>query len=476
MADDASDQTQLLIVGAGPGGYAAAFRAADLGLSVTIVHDDDRVGGVCLLRGCIPSKALLEIADLLLLAEEAAARGLAFGDPEIDLDRVREWKDEVVDELVDGLEGLMKQRGIEVVQARARFTGSDSVTLDADGDQRRLGFDHAIIATGSSPQPLPGTSFSERVLDSSRALALTDVPDRLLVVGGGYVGLELGSVYAALGSRVTLVEMTDSLLPTADADLVEPLAAHIRDTLDAVHLGVSVSEVRDEDDEVEVDFDGEDAPESASYDRVLIAIGRRPNLDGLGLEDTEVELDDDGFIAVDESRRTADANIYAIGDVVGGYQLAHEAFHEGIVAAEAIAGQPAVFDVRAVPAVVYTDPQLAWCGLTERDAQAQEVEVEVVRFPWKASGRALTLAGDDGLTKLLTEPGTGRILGVGVVGRRAESLITEGVLAIEMGAVIEDLARSVAPHPTLSETLHEAAQVGIGSPLHLPPRQQTDTA
>lgn len=469
MTDAAPDHTPLVIVGAGPGGYAAAFRAADLGMAVTVVHDDDRIGGVCLLRGCIPSKALLEVTDLAVLARAAADRGLTFGEPELDLDRMRAWKDEVVDELVGGLESLMKRRGIDVVRARARFTGSDEMILTTEGDERRLGFDQAIIATGSSPQPLPDTAFSDRVLDSSRALALGDVPERLLVVGGGYVGLELGSVYAALGSRVSLVEMTDTLLPAADPDLVEPLAGHVRERFDAVHLGVSVTELREDDRQVEVTFDGEDAPEPASYDRVLIAVGRRPNLDGLGLEDAEVALDEPGFIQVDEARRTTAANIYAVGDVVGGLQLAHEAFHEGMVAAEAIAGEPAAFDARAVPAVVYTDPQLAWCGLTERQADAQQRDVEIVRFPWKASGRALTLAGGDGMTKLLLEPGSGRILGVGMVGRRAESLIAEGVLAIEMGAVHEDLGRAIAPHPTLSETIHEAAQLATGRPLHLAP-------
>jgi len=472
VADDTPDQTQLLIVGAGPGGYAAAFRAADLGLSVTLVYDDDRVGGVCLLRGCIPSKALLEITELKLLAREAASRGLSFGDPELDLSRMRDWKDEVVHQLVGGLEGLMKRRNIDVIPARARFRSSNEVILDdgGNGGERRLGFDRAIIATGSHPQPLPDIAFSERILDSSGALALGDVPERLLVIGGGYVGLELGSVYAALGSAVTLVEMTDALLPTADPDLVEPLAEQVGERFDAVHLGVSVTGLREDDGRVEAAFDGDEPPASTSYDRVLIAIGRRPNLDGLGLEDTEVEIDADGSITVDEARRTTDPNIYAVGDVTGGQQLAHEAFHEGIVAAEAIAGRPAAFDARAVPAVVYTDPQLAWCGLSEQDAAAQEREVEIVRFPWRASGRALTLGSDRGMTKLVTEPGTGRLLGVGIVGRRAESLITEGVLAVEMGAVLEDLARSIAPHPTLSETLHEAAQLGIGSPLHLPPK------
>lgn len=467
---DVPDHSELLVIGGGPGGYAAAFRAADLDLDVTLVTDEEQLGGVCLLRGCIPSKALLELTDLLLLADESKARGLSFSAPEVDLDRMREWKRDVVGHLVGGLEGLAEARGIRIVRARASFDGPDQVTVSVDGEQRQLGFDHAIVATGSTPMPLPDTDFGARILDSATALELPDIPERLLVVGGGYVGLELGTVYAALGSSVTLVEMTGSLLPTADQELVGPLADRIEDRFEAVHLETAVTEMVEEDERVRVSFEGSEAAQAASFDRVLVAIGRHPNTAELGLDTTEVELDDDGFVRVDESRRTSEPTIFAVGDVAGGYQLAHEAFHEGVVAAEAAAGQAAVFDARAVPAVVYTDPQLAWCGLTEPDAAERDIEVEVVRFPWQASGRAVTLGAGEGLTKLVCEPGSGRILGVGVVGRRAESLITEGVLAVEMGAVLEDLARSVAPHPTLSETLHEAAQVGLGRPLHVAPR------
>lgn len=469
MADEFPDHSELLIIGGGPGGYAAAFRAADLDLDVTLVTDEERLGGVCLLRGCIPSKALLELTDLLLLTREAETRGLRFAAPEVDLDGMREWKHDVVGHLVGGLQGLADARGIRILHARASFDGSERVTVTVDGEQRRLGFDHAIIATGSTPVPLPDTDFGGRILDSAAALELPDLPERLLVVGGGYVGLELGTVYAALGSSVTLVEMTDSLLPTVDQELVGPLADRIDDRFEAVHLETSVTEMVEEQQQVRVSFDGPDAPDDATFDRALVAIGRRPNTAELGLDTTAVEVDEDGFVRVDEDRRTAEPNIFAVGDVAGGFQLAHEAFHEGVVAAEAVAGQTAAFDARAVPAVVYTDPQLAWCGLTEPDAAEQDIEVEVVRFPWKASGRAVTLGAGDGLTKLVCEPGSGRVLGVGIVGRRAESLITEGVLAVEMGAVLEDLARCIAPHPTLSETLHEAAQVGLGSPLHLAP-------
>jgi dihydrolipoamide dehydrogenase len=471
--DDLPERTQLLVVGGGPGGYAAAFRAADLGLEVTLVGDEARLGGECLLRGCIPSKALLETTDQLLRARELADRGIELPDPDIDLEQLRGWKDRIVEQLVTGLEGLADQRGVRFVQARASFVSDDEVRLeDGDGDERSLGFDHAIVATGSQPLPLPGTSFGDRIIDAAAALDLADVPERLLVVGGGYVGLEMGMVYAALGSAVTVVEMTDALLPGTDPDLVEPLADHLDDRFESVHLRTSVEELEDRDGEVRVSFGGDDeADPPERYDRVLVAIGRRPNSQDLGLEDLGVEVDDDGAVQVDEACRTSQRRIHAVGDVVGGAQLAHEAFHEGIVAAEAIAGEPAAFDMRAVPAVIYTDPQIAWCGLTEQEADDRDLDVEIHRFPWRASGRALTLEGDAGLTKLLCEPGTDRVLGVGIVGRHAESLIGEAVLAVEMGAVAEDLARSIAPHPTLSEPLHEAAQLVLGGATHLPPRR-----
>lgn len=469
MADGFPEHSELLIVGGGPGGYAAAFRAADLGLDVTLVTDEEQLGGVCLLRGCIPGKTLLELVDVQLLAREAQERGLRFADPEVDLDRMRGWKHEVVDQLVGGLHGLADTRGIRLLQARASFDGPDQVTMTVDGEPRRAGFDHAIIATGSAPTPLPDTAVGTRVLDSAGALELVDVPERLLVVGGGYVGLELGTVYAALGSRVTLVEVTDTIMPIADQELVEPLAERVGARFEAVHLQTVVTEMVEADQQVRVHLDGPDVPEDATFDRALVAIGRQPNTAELGLDTTAVQRDEEGLIRVDASGRTHEPNVFAVGDVTGGLQLAHEAFHEGIIAAEAVAGRAAAFDARAVPSVVYTDPQLAWCGLSEPEAAERDIEVEIFRCPWQASGRAVTIGAGEGLTKLVCEPGTGRILGVGIVGRRAESLITEGVLAVEMGAVLEDLARCVAPHPTLSETLHEAAQLGIGGPLHLAP-------
>ena len=461
-------ETDVLVVGGGPGGYAAAFRAADLGLNVTLVCDEPRLGGVCLLRGCIPSKTLLSLAELVLTTREAAAKGLSFEAPSVDLEAMRTWKDEVVEQLTDGLDHLCNERGIQRLQARATFEGTDQVHLDGAGETQALRFEHAIIATGSQPVPLPGTDFGadSRVMDSAAALALDDVPTSLLVVGGGYVGLELGTVYAALGSQVTLVEMMDRLMPRTDADLVEPLAARVEDLFDAVHLGTEVQDLEETEDGVTVTLGGQE-PTEATFDRVLVAIGRAPRTEDIGLDAAGVERDDEGFIVVDEQRRTTTGSIFAVGDATGGMLLAHEAMHEGRVAAEVIAGEPAAFDVRAIPAVVYTDPQVAWCGLTEQDAREQGREVDVQRFPWRAAGRAVSIGATDGMTKLITEPETGRVLGMGIVGRQAEALIAEGVLAIEMGAVARDLALSIHPHPTLSETVGEVAAHTLGQATHL---------
>ncbi len=455
---------QLLVIGAGPAGYAAAFRAADLGLDVTVVSDEERVGGVCLLRGCIPSKTLLSAAELIGTAREAGEHGISFGEPEIDLDRLRGWKDEVVDGLVEGLDGIFEKRGIRRVWGRARCTGETEVEVEGDESQH-IGFDNAIVATGSSPVSLPDVEPGDRIMDSARALELADVPERLLVVGGGYVGLEMGMVYATLGSRVTLVEMMDRLMVNADPDLVEPLAGRVEELFEGVHLQVGVEGLEESEDGVEVRFSGEGEPPSeTSFDRVLVAIGRRPNTADLGLDAADVEMDDNGFVVVGDTRRTSNARIYAAGDVTGGMMLAHEGMREGKVAAESIAGEPAAFDVRAIPAVVYTDPQIAWCGLTEQEV---DDEVKVVRFPWSASGRARSMGATTGFTKLLLEPETGRVLGMGAVGRHAEALISEGVLAMEMGAVADDLALTVHPHPTLSETIGEAAELLHGSATHL---------
>lgn len=458
------ERSDVVVLGGGPGGYAAAFRAADLGLDVTLVSDEERLGGVCLLRGCIPSKALLEAVEVIARVEELAGWGVEFGERTIDTKQLRTRTDEVVSTLTDGLDGIADQRGIERVRGRGRFEASDRLRVSGDEGASTISFGHAIVAVGSRPTALGDIPFGDRIMDSTAALELSEVPERLLVVGGGYVGLELGSVYARLGSRVTVVEATEQLLPGVDADLVAPLHARLDELFEAIRLETTLDGLDATDDGVTAQLGDGNTEE---FDRALVAVGRRPNTDDLGLEQTSVELDDDGFIVVDDRRRTTDRKIHAVGDVAGGNLLAHEAFREGEVAAEVIAGQTSVFDVRAVPAVVYTDPQVAWCGVTERAAAEEGREVEVTTFPWRASGRALTMDAGDGMTKVVSEPETGRLLGVGFVGRGAEALVSEGVLAIEMGAVLADLALTVHPHPTLSETLHETAARAIGQPRHL---------
>ncbi|HEV8717870.1 MAG TPA: dihydrolipoyl dehydrogenase [Candidatus Binatia bacterium] len=458
-------EADVAVIGGGPGGYAAAFRAADLGFNVSLVTDEPQLGGVCLLRGCIPSKALLSLTELIHTARVATARGISFGDPQIDLDTLRAWKEKVIQQLAGGLHQLCERRGIQLVQARATFTGPDSLHLQ-DAEAHGLTFKHAIIATGSRPIPLPGINFSDRIMDSRAALELKDIPEKLLVIGGGYVGLELGMVYASLGSQVTLVEMADRLMPQADADLVKPLARVVQELFAGVYLKTKVAEVKAEKKKMQVALHGEAKLSDPVFDRVLVAIGRRPSSDDLGLETTKVERNEQGSIIVDEQRRTTDPHIFAVGDVAGGMLLAHEAMHEGKVAAEVIAGHPAAFDARAIPAVVYTDPQIAWCGLTEQEAQAQGREVKVARFPWRASGRAVSMGAVDGFTKVIMDPGSQRVLGVGIVGRHAEALIAEGVLAVEMGAVAQDLALTIHPHPTLSETIGEAAELFQGGATH----------
>ncbi len=465
-----TQEVDVVVVGGGPGGYAAAFRAADLGLDVALIEKDATLGGVCLNRGCIPSKTLLHVSQLLYDARHADDLGLRFTEPEINLDKVREFKDGVVSKLTGGLDRLAKRRGVQVVRGAATF--ESSTTLRAIGAEiAHFKFKHAIIATGSSPIALPGVEIREsgRIMDSTGALALPDIPERLLVIGGGYVGLELGSFYATLGSRVTVVEMLDSLIAAADADLARPLLRRIKDTFAAVYTQTKVTALREDEDGVDVTFEGQADPAQQRFDRVLVAVGRRPNSKGLGLENTHVEVDARGFIQVDAQQRTADPHIFAAGDVVGGLMLAHKAMREGKVAAEVIAGQPAAFDVQAIPAVVYTDPQLAWAGLTENEARAQQRPVKVARFPWSASGRALTMDAPEGMTKIIADPETGRVLGFGIVGREAGEMIAEGVLAIEMGALAEDVALTIHAHPTLSETEGEAAELFLGSATHILP-------
>jgi len=467
-----TQETEVLVVGGGPGGYAAAFRAADLGLEVTMVDMEARPGGVCLFRGCIPSKTLLYVSELLHDTGRAGQMGIEFGEPKIDLEKLRNWKNQVIDKLANGLVFLSKKRGVQLIQGRVAFEGSNLVRLlDSDSEISRIKFRYAIIASGSSATPLPQIKFEKgsRIMDSTGALELVDVPGKLLVVGGGYVGAELGSVYATLGSQVTMVEMHDRLMPGADSDLVEPLTKKLESLFHAILYKTRVKSLQEHDDRVEAELEGEADEPKQKFDRVLIAIGRHPNTKNLGLENTAVKVNERGFIVVDERRRTTDKEIFAVGDVIGGEMLAHKAMYEGKVAAEVIAGEPSAFDAQAIPAVVFTDPQLAWCGLTEQEAKTRNRPVKVARFPWSASGRATSMGVSSGMTKIIFDPDTERILGVGIVGREAGEMISEGVLAIEMGAVAEDLALSIHPHPTLSEGEEEAAEAFLGSSTHILP-------
>lgn len=467
------EETQVLVIGGGPGGYAAAFRAADLGLEVTMVDTAERPGGECLYRGCIPSKTLLYLADLIHDAGRSEHMGISFDKPRIDLDRVRGWKNEVVDKLTNGLMTLSKRRGVELIQGRAVFEGSDRVRI-YDSDVSHIRFKHAILAAGSHPAPFKGVKFREggRVMDSQGALDLPDIPESLLILGGGYVALEMGTVYASLGSRVTVAVHRDRLLRGADPDLVEPLIRRLNEAFEAIHFNTKLASLKEGKAKVDVTLDGDVDKAKQSFSRVLVAIGRQPSSSDLGLERTKVKLDERGFVKVDEQQRTTDEHIFAVGDIAGGPLLAHKAFREGKVAAEVIAGLPSAFDARAIPAVVYTDPQVAWAGLTEEQARQQKRPVKVERFLWKYSGRATTMDAPDGLTKIIIDPETGRILGVGISGRDTEGLIAEGVLAVEMGALSEDMGLSIHPHPTLTETLGEAAELFAGTSTHILPSEK----
>ena len=467
-----ADSTQLVVIGAGPGGYAAAFYAADRGMKVALVDPSPNPGGVCLYRGCIPSKALLHVAKVVNEAKHASAWGVTFNAPSIDVNKVRGFKDKVVTQLTGGVGQVAKLRKIDFIQGTATFKDARSIEISGvDGKSRTLQFEHAIIATGSRPSTVPGVSIdSPRVMDSTAALDLPDVPKSLLVVGGGYIGLELGSVYAALGSKVTVVEMTDGLLPGADRDLVNILAKRVEAIMEAVLLNTKVASVKEVKDGIAVKFEGqlpEGMPAERTFDRVLVSVGRRPNSAVPGLDKTRVKVNQRGFIEVNEARGTAEPSIYAIGDVVGDPMLAHKASHEARVAVDSILGERVAFEPAAIPAVVFTDPEVAWCGLTENEAAKQKLQVTVARFPWGASGRAITLDRTDGLTKLVIHPESGRVLGVGIVGPGAGELIAEGVLAVEMGASAADLKLTIHAHPTLSETLMESAEVFFGESTHV---------
>jgi dihydrolipoamide dehydrogenase len=459
-------QLNIAVVGAGPGGYAAAFLAADLGMTVTLIDPEINPGGVCLYRGCIPSKAVLHVAKLLEESRQAKDWGIEFSAPKIDLARLRSWKEGVVKKLTGGLGILSKQRKVRYIQGRAAFENSTTLRITkSDGSEETLAFDRILLATGSRPAIVPTLKIdSPRMMDSTGALNLEDIPGSLLVVGGGYIGLELGTVYAALGTRVTVVEMLPGLLPGADRDLVLPLHKRLEKMFESILLNTTVAAVKDEGTAIRATLKAQDgSTQEKVFDRVLVSVGRKPNSEIPGLEKTQVKLSPKGFVQVNKQLQTDDPSVYAIGDLVGEPMLAHKAMHEGRTAIEAIAGHKVAFEPAAIPAVVFTDPEVAWCGLTETQAQNENREVKVAKFPWAASGRAITLDRPDGVTKLLIDPQTERVLGVGIVGVGAGELIAEGVLAIEMAALAKDVAMTIHPHPTLSETVMNSAEVFFGT-------------
>lgn len=463
-----ASKINLAVVGGGPGGYAAAFLAADLGMQVTLIDMEPNPGGVCLYRGCIPSKALLHVAKLIDESRHAKAWGIEFGEPKIDLDKLRGFKESVVKKLTGGLGQLSKQRQVTYIQGRAAFVNSNTLRVERTkgGGTEDLSFDRIIVAVGSHPTKIPAFEIgSDRVMDSSGGLNLPEIPNSMLVVGGGYIGLEMGTVYASLGTRVSVVEMTPGLLPGADRDLVKPLQTRMSKIAN-IMLSTTVKGMKDEDSGVRVTFESADGTREEVFDRVLVSVGRRPNKMP-GIENTKVAVTDRGFIEVNKQLQTSDPAIYAIGDIVGEPMLAHKASHEGRVAVEHIAGHKVAFEPNAIPAVVFTDPEIAWCGLTETEAEKKGIEVAVAKFPWGASGRAMTLDRTEGLTKLILDPKTQRVLGMGIVGSGAGELIAEGVLAVEMAALATDVKLSIHPHPTLSETVMESAEAFFGQATHI---------
>jgi len=467
----------ICVIGAGPGGYAAAFLAADLGMNVTLIDKEKNPGGVCLYRGCIPSKALLHVAKVLNETEEAKNWGIEFQKPNIDLNKLRDWKSKVVDKLTSGVGSVAKFRKVNYIQGTASFKNSTTLIVEkkdlpagkASGGKEELKFDKIVIATGSRITTIPSLDIkSKRLLNSTSALDLPAIPKSLLVIGGGYIGLELGSVYQALGSKVSVVEMLDGLLPGADRDLVSHLSKRLKEKFENIMLNSKVVEMKEINDGIQVKIqDSEGKITEQTYDYVLMSIGKKPDTSGLGLENTKVKVNDRGWINVNNQMKTDDPDIYAIGDIVGEPMLAHKASHEGRVAVEVIAGHKSAFEPMAIPAVVFTDPEIAWAGLTENQAKEKKIDYEVAKFPWAASGRAVTLDRNDGVTKILVDPASQRILGIGICGPGAGELIAEGVLSIEMGANLTDLKLTIHPHPTLSETLMEAAEVFFGQSTHV---------
>jgi len=468
VVGELTQEVELLVIGGGPGGYVAAAHAADLGIETALVESAEVPGGVCLREGCIPSKALLHVAHLVEDATHAEAFGVAFGQPQIDFDKLRTWKTGVIRRLATGVSGLLKSRKVDYYTGRAIFENSRMVRVEGDS-AAHLKFKNCIIATGSRAKTLPEKVLARELYwDAAEALALKDIPRRLLVVGGGYIGLELGQVYAGLGSEVTVIEALDALVPGADPELIKPLAARLNKQFKAIYTSATLKSGKRAGTGVDVTFNLSGQDRTENFDRVLVSIGRRPNSDGLGIEKTKAIIDERGFIRVDSQRRTDDPRIFAIGDVAGEPMLAHKASAEGKVAAEAVAGKPTVFEPSAIPAVIYTDPEVAWCGLTEKQAKEQGLDVKITRFPWVASGRAVAMSRTEGLTKLIFDAKSKRMLGVGIVGLHAGDLISEGVLGIEMAAVAEDVALTIHPHPATSETIMEAAEAASGHSIHGP--------
>jgi dihydrolipoamide dehydrogenase len=465
---------EVVVLGAGPGGYTAAFRAADLGKQVVLIEKFASLGGVCLNVGCIPSKALLHVSKVITEAEEVSHHGVTFSKPKIDIDKIRSWKESVIGKLTGGLGGLAKQRKVQVIQGTGKFTSANSLIVETKDGNKTITFDSAIIAAGSSVARIPGFPYDDpRIIDSTGALALADIPKRMLIIGGGIIGLEMATVYDALGSKISVVELMDQLIPGADKDLVKPLHNRIAKRYEAIYLKTKVSKIEAKKEGMYVTFEGDNAPQPQLYDRVLMAVGRRPNGREIAAEAAGITVNERGFIPVDKQQRTNVAGIYAIGDIVGDPMLAHKAVHEGKVAAEVIAGHKASFDALTIPSVAYTDPEISWMGLTETQAKAQGIPYEKASFPWAASGRALSVAREEGLTKVLYDPVTMRILGSGIVGVNAGELLAESVLALEMGADMQDLALTIHPHPTLSETIGFAAEIAEGSitDLYMPKKK-----
>ena len=465
--------TEVAVIGAGPGGYPAAFALADKGKKVTLIDPELNPGGVCLYRGCIPSKALLHAAKVAEEARDAADFGLSYGEPEIDPEKLFSWKDEVVSKLTGGLRTLVRARKVNYLRGGASFTSSGALrVVTASGEEREVVFENAVISTGSVSRRIPGVDFgSPNVVDSDGALSMGEIPKSLLVVGGGYIGLELGTFFSSLGTEVTVVEMLPGLVQGVDRDLAAVLKKRLDQKFRSIMLETKLTSISELDNEVQVSFEADGKSFRGRYEKVLISVGRVPNTEGLGLENTRVGVDGKGFIETDSQRRTADPAIFAIGDVAGEPMLAHKATYEAKIAAEVITGAKTQYDPRAVPAVIFTDPEIAWCGVTESEAREAGMEVNVSKFPWAASGRALTLNRTDGLTKLITDKGTGRVIGVGIVGPQAGELISEAVMAIEMGATAEDIAFSIHPHPTLTETIMEAAEGIYGASTHIMKRR-----